>query len=149
MATRSAPIHPEEAETTPLLDPPTAIDAATLSESEDVPITLHGRSITTLLIGCCVIVFFIDFGAFLAGPPEIEIFEKIICKHYYATVGVGNWEEDPRLCKVTPVQTELALIQGWKGTFGTLPGEISTLHGLRDSFIKFVQEFCSPFLLED
>ena len=64
----------------------------------------------------------IDFGAFLGATPQIKIFEDIICRDYYAKLNQTIiLPLDDAICKTEPVQSELALINGWKRTFDVLP----------------------------
>lgn len=65
-----------------------------------------------ILLASSLVLFLIDFGFYLTIPAQTSIFEGIICAQYNAE---GN-------CKATPVQSELAFINGWKDTFDALPG---------------------------
>lgn len=59
-----------------------------------------------------IVFFFVDFGFYLTVPAQTRIFEEIICRQYTAQ---GD-------CKIAPVQSELAAVNGWKDTFDALPG---------------------------
>ncbi|KAL3469727.1 major facilitator superfamily domain-containing protein [Aspergillus californicus] len=65
-----------------------------------------------ILLTSSLVLFLLDFGFYLTIPAQTSIFEGIICAQYHAE---GN-------CKATPVQSELAFINGWKDTFDALPG---------------------------
>ncbi|KAL4861124.1 hypothetical protein BDV12DRAFT_191282 [Aspergillus spectabilis] len=64
-----------------------------------------------ILLTSSLVLFLLDFGFYLTIPAQTSIFEGIICAQYHAE---GN-------CKATPVQSELAFINGWKDTFDALP----------------------------
>lgn len=75
-----------------------------------------------------ILLLALDFGSYLGTPPQIEIFEDIICRGYYAKLNQTSSGTttllhplDDAICKVAPVQSELALVNGWKGTFDVLP----------------------------
>lgn len=77
----------------------------------------HAQRWRILLVGS-VLVLLADFGFFLAIPPQTKIFEDILCNQYYASQSIPPFEAD---CKIAPVQSELARINGWKDTFDALP----------------------------
>ena len=71
------------------------------------------------------LIFFFDFAFFLAIPAQSVIFEDIICKQHLAAL---NGKDSPTAmpsdtdpCKSVPVQSELSLVLGLKGTFEVLP----------------------------
>ena len=68
------------------------------------------------LIKLCILVALLDSSGYLILAPQTKIFENIICDKYY----MGR--ENERDCKVMAVQSELALIRGWKDAFAQLPG---------------------------
>lgn len=59
----------------------------------------------------------------MAQPPQLQIFEDIICRNYVqlinSTPGAAVAVDD--ICKSPAVQKELALVTGWKNTFDILP----------------------------
>jgi hypothetical protein len=66
-----------------------------------------------------------DLAGYAAFAPQLDIFESIICQQYYA--GLGNSTTlighlDRQKCKIAPVQSELALINGWSDMFPQIPG---------------------------
>ncbi|OBT65127.1 hypothetical protein VE03_04776 [Pseudogymnoascus sp. 23342-1-I1] len=77
--------------------------------------TLHNpRLIIALLTG---VVFLINFGAFMMTMPSSRIYEDIICHHYYDSLSGPSHLSldtpiDEALCKVGPVQAELATVIG-------------------------------------
>jgi hypothetical protein len=72
-----------------------------------------------ILIISSVVFFLVDFGFYLTVPAQTKIFEDIICRQY-------NAQGD---CKIAPVQSELAAVNGWKDTFDALPGNLDIVHG--------------------
>ncbi|GMF73012.1 unnamed protein product [Aspergillus oryzae] len=69
-----------------------------------------------------------DIAGQIIVAPRLAIFEHIICKAYYTQVSgaAGTGMGD---CKVEPVQSELALINGWREMFDNIPGTSYTLGG--------------------
>ncbi|OJJ45770.1 hypothetical protein ASPZODRAFT_523758 [Penicilliopsis zonata CBS 506.65] len=64
-----------------------------------------------------------DLGVTISSTPQLEIFEEILCHNYYGSHdGPAGTMIDERLCKSAEVQTELALINGWKDTWDLVPG---------------------------
>lgn len=72
------------------------------------------------------IIFFVNFGISTGAAPQLKIFEDIICQSY-----INNHDEetphriidfDENICKSEPVQSELALVSGWKNTLDVLLG---------------------------
>ncbi|KAE8380876.1 major facilitator superfamily domain-containing protein [Aspergillus bertholletiae] len=60
-----------------------------------------------------------DTVSAMTMAPRLAIFEKIICQDHYSQVlskdgGVGD-------CKIEPVQSELALINGWREALDNIP----------------------------
>ncbi|KAH8196096.1 hypothetical protein TruAng_009752 [Truncatella angustata] len=57
----------------------------------------------------------------------LKIYESLICKQLFG----HETDEDDAVCKSSPVQNELALLNSWKGTFDQLPGiALALLYGL-------------------
>ncbi|OQD60699.1 hypothetical protein PENPOL_c021G03643 [Penicillium polonicum] len=81
----------------------------------------HNRlpSAFAVTIVTSVLIMIVDIVASVPVAPRMVIFEDIICRNYYAAAqdseGLSN-------CKIEPIQSELALINGWKDTFETIPG---------------------------
>lgn len=61
----------------------------------------------------------------MAQPPQLQIFEDIICKNYVLSINATSNTAGTldNVCKSPAVQKELALVTGWKNTFDTLPCE--------------------------
>jgi hypothetical protein len=68
------------------------------------------------------IICFIDISSFLPDAPQIAIFENIACKNYYSS-GIHTLDESNNArCKIEPIQSDVALLNSWKVTFETIPG---------------------------
>ena len=65
-------------------------------------------------------MFIMDLVTTATVAPQMMIFEKIICRDYYAEWQTGAGSSNA--CKIEPIQSELATINGWWGTFETIPG---------------------------
>lgn len=76
-----------------------------------------------VMIAASTLVLACDFGFYLTTAPQTEIFQDIICRNYMATLGKSS-DTIPTeaICKSEPVQSELALVNGWKETSDVLPG---------------------------
>ena len=82
----------------------------------------HTRSpnVISVTVTATALMFIMDLVTTATVAPQMMIFEKIICREYYA-----EWQAGAGLsnaCKIEPVQSELAMINGWWGTFETVPG---------------------------
>ncbi|GAD97260.1 hypothetical protein PVAR5_5933 [Paecilomyces variotii No. 5] len=77
----------------------------------------------TVMIAASTLILAMDFGFYLTAAPQMKIFEDIVCRDYLAALGKAaktSITED--ICKSEPVQSELALVNGWKETSDVLPG---------------------------
>ena len=77
------------------------------------------RSAFTVTIAISVLLMMADVSNSIAMAPRMVIYEDIVCRQYYA-----DWQDIAGVtdCKIEPVQSELALIYGWKRTFSMIPG---------------------------
>ena len=61
--------------------------------------------------------------------PMIKLFEQAICNRYYHglrnSASIRGQPVEENLCKITPIQNELAALVGLKFTFDALPGQYS------------------------
>lgn len=95
-----------------------------LIDNSDAKAAVKGSARLLILIICGIVILAADFGFFLSQAPQTAVFEQIICRKHglqsreatNATLG----EMDP--CKSEAVQSEVALILGYKDTFDVLPG---------------------------
>ncbi|KAI1421270.1 major facilitator superfamily domain-containing protein [Xylaria sp. FL1777] len=78
-----------------------------------------------VVLGCIVIAIVSEIGEYLYAAPRVRLFESVSCTRYYL-------EHDPSvirpdgsvpeaLCKVNPVQDEVASILGWQLFFDSIP----------------------------
>lgn len=80
-----------------------------------------------ILIVCSIFILSADFGLFLSAPPQIQIFEQIICRKYQenlhqtANTTQNFLQQNP--CKTEAVQGELAVLNAYKDTFDILPSK--------------------------
>lgn len=91
------------------------------SSSPDEP---HGQnkcySPVYITVVMCLIYFVVDLASNGNVTSRLVIFEDLICDDYYSRV-MGGKSRD-RDCKIEPVQSELAFINGWRNTLECLPG---------------------------
>ncbi|KAL4935447.1 major facilitator superfamily domain-containing protein [Aspergillus oleicola] len=107
----------ETTETTPLLPPqPQPAQASTTH-----PLRHNAHKILLLVF---MVAITIDFGDCLSTTPRTQILENIICHNFHPDTATTS---NPSQCKDADVQSELALINGWKDTFDQLPGIILAL----------------------
>ncbi|EEA26460.1 hypothetical protein TMatcc_005266 [Talaromyces marneffei ATCC 18224] len=115
-------------ETTPLLTTPheQPIEDEFATSSEPSPLRLLPQWSPTqrrVVIASTLLLLCVNFGGFMAQPPQLQIFEDIICRNYVqlinSTPGAAVAVDD--ICKSPAVQKELALVTGWKNTFDILP----------------------------
>lgn len=76
-----------------------------------------------VIISIAAIIFMLEVSSAIAVTPQVQILEAIVCKKYHdgTSLGMLHPSDDPR-CKTEPIQTEVALINGWKNTFEMVPG---------------------------
>lgn len=78
------------------------------------------QSAFRVTIAISVLLMTAEFTNLIILAPRMAIFEHIICRQYYADqqniAGVAD-------CKVEPVQSELARVNGWKRTSSMVPGK--------------------------
>ena len=82
----------------------------------------HTRSpnVISVTVTATALMFIMDLVNTATVAPQMMIFEKIICRNYYAEWQTGAGSSNA--CKIEPVQSELATINGWWGAFETIPG---------------------------
>ncbi|KAL2829593.1 major facilitator superfamily domain-containing protein, partial [Aspergillus pseudoustus] len=81
-----------------------------------------GRQAHWILFVLCTVIVTIDFAGYLSIAPQTQILEDIICRDLHPDAVVSS-----TTCKDVDVQTELALLTGWKDTLDQLPGIILAL----------------------
>ncbi|KAJ5702176.1 MFS general substrate transporter [Penicillium malachiteum] len=75
----------------------------------------------TVMLAVSALILAVDFAFFIDAAPQTEIFQDIICQNYLTASG-NHTDKIPTegICKSTPVQSELALVNGWKDTSDVL-----------------------------
>ncbi|KAA8651283.1 hypothetical protein EYZ11_009188 [Aspergillus tanneri] len=79
------------------------------------------RHQTRILILVCTVIVAIEIGDYLSTAPQTQILEEIICRNLHPDASSAS------ICKDTDVQSELALLNGWKDTFSQVPAIILAL----------------------
>ncbi|KAL4952822.1 major facilitator superfamily domain-containing protein [Aspergillus filifer] len=108
---------PDTTETTALLPPEPQ------SQPPSQPEHPNAHNIALLVF---IVAITIDFGDYLSTTPRTQILENIICHNLHPDAATAS-NPNPPICKDADVQSELALINGWKETFDLLPGIILAL----------------------
>ncbi|KAL4971127.1 MFS transporter [Aspergillus stella-maris] len=110
-------------ETTPLLPPQPEHQPETPQLPQPQPEHPNANKIALLVF---IVAITIDFGDYLSTAPRTQILENIICHNLHPDTATAS-DPNPPICKDADVQSELALINGWKETFDLLPGIILAL----------------------
>jgi hypothetical protein len=78
------------------------------------------------IVLCMMVYFFHQMQGFLPIGPYLLLYERSICYSYYSThdpsLIIPGGKIDELLCKVVPVQHELAVVRAWEGAFAAIPG---------------------------
>ncbi|KAF5864590.1 hypothetical protein ETB97_007148 [Aspergillus alliaceus] len=80
--------------------------------------------ITAIILLCGGAVLF-DLSNNLGSVAEIAILEDIVCRDHYATTAAILSTSER--CKIEPVQAEIALLNGWRETFESIPAILLAL----------------------
>ncbi|KAH8673912.1 major facilitator superfamily domain-containing protein [Xylariales sp. PMI_506] len=74
---------------------------------------------------CCLYVFLVDFGPFMAEGARVRVLELGICREHFLDADPGAIGGDgsvpEKLCKIPAVQGELARMRGFLGLLQGLP----------------------------
>jgi hypothetical protein len=84
-----------------------------------LPDAIYSSSSSRILIQICVVTLLFDFAQYSVYAPLTEVFEEIICNNIFPP---GSPQRD---CKAIPVQSELALVKGYKDAFNQIPSMFS------------------------
>ena len=110
--------------------------AETPHGQESLPATANSPPISLIYVryGCILLNFLVEMCDMIIIVPTIALLERSICYTYYAehdphVIGPGGLVNE-RLCKIGPVQEQLAVLRGWKALFEALPGHITVWLGL-------------------
>ncbi|OJD16223.1 hypothetical protein AJ78_03603 [Emergomyces pasteurianus Ep9510] len=105
------------------------------------------REKPAIIIFLCVLsVFTVDFGSYLALAPQTRIYEAIACRNYYEKHDPGRYrllEDIPEAaCKISPVQGEVAFVQGLQISFEALPSILlSVPYGRLADNVRYGRKF--------
>jgi hypothetical protein len=75
-----------------------------------------------------VILFLIESADLLLLLPKIRLLEALIChRHYYNNPSSipPTSEIEVKLCKIAPIQSQLAYVRGWQVFWDALPSKES------------------------
>lgn len=79
-------------------------------------------------IACCLALYFlVEMFDMISIAPLTALLEKVLCRNFYrgrdpSLIAPGG-SVDERYCKLDAIQSELAIIRGWKLAFDALPGK--------------------------
>lgn len=82
---------------------------------------------TYVILICSFLILAADVAAFMSMAPLTRLLESVICQDYYrrnAAFQDASTEIPEHMCKINPIQSELAMLKGWSAVFDCLPGEI-------------------------
>ena len=107
---------------------------------QDSKQTIRGRIVSTIAnqtyrvtASVFIVWFLLEFGLLALHVPGSRLFERAVCRRYYRdkpSIGVSyhvSGEIDEHLCKISPIQQEVALLVGWRDSFLAIPSEWSGL----------------------
>jgi hypothetical protein len=77
-----------------------------------------------IILSISAIILILDISSCVAVVPQTVILEDIVCSKYYSSLvyATSGTKFDGDRCKIEPVQSEVALVNGWKDTFEAIPG---------------------------
>lgn len=101
---------------------------------QDYKQTIRGRIVSTIAnqtyrvtASVFIVWFLLEFGLLALHVPGSRLFERAVCRRYYRdepSMG-GSYhvlgEIDEHLCKISPIQQEVALLVGWRDSFLAIP----------------------------
>lgn len=82
----------------------------------------EGRRVLWTIVTAAAALVTLTIGSQISIAAQIAILEDLVCQKYYAEN--GGVPLTPSACKVEPVQSEVAWINGWKDSMEVLPGAI-------------------------
>ncbi len=69
--------------------------------------------------------FLLEFRLLAHEIPESRLFEHAVCRRYYRENPIAS-EISEHLCKIAPIQKEVALLVGWRDSFWAVPSTSMT-----------------------
>ncbi|EJP63623.1 MFS transporter [Beauveria bassiana ARSEF 2860] len=79
----------------------------------------HRRLVLSIVL---ISVVAADFGNALSLAPQLKLYESLICRRIFGRVAANDGDGGDLICKSPRVQSELAILIGWKDTFDQIPG---------------------------
>jgi hypothetical protein len=82
---------------------------------------------TNRLVACAFLVYLLsEFGMLTLQIPCARLFERAVCRTYYNKHSDQHFlgmrkEIDEHLCKIHPIQVEVATLAGWRDSFLAIP----------------------------
>ncbi|KAM3469584.1 hypothetical protein MY5147_006941 [Beauveria neobassiana] len=92
------------------------VQSTTRSEAATAAAHHHRRLVLSIVL---ISVVAADFGNALSLAPQLKLYESLICGRIFGRVAAND---DDLICKSPRVQSELAILIGWKDTFDQIPG---------------------------
>lgn len=121
------------AETEPLLPPGQLTSAAANPPASFAP--GHRTRCTWpwiyVVLTCIAIAIVSEIGEYLFMAPRVRLFESVSCERYYIEHDPSVIQPDGSvleyLCKVNPIQDEVAFVLGWQLFFDSIPAIVLPL----------------------
>ncbi|KAL7928718.1 major facilitator superfamily domain-containing protein [Trichoderma chlorosporum] len=82
------------------------------------PDAKHPSGYSRVFVQLCIITLLFDFIQYSSYAPLTAVFEEVICDHYYSGFDDSLVQRD---CKIVPVQSELAIVKGYKDALNQVP----------------------------
>jgi hypothetical protein len=96
----------------------------------------HPSALRTILSTAAVLLI-LNIGSHIALVPQTVILQDIVCRNYYANVNSDlPIVPDVNRCKVEPVQSEVAYINGWKDSLEVVPGTLRVIPLIRRNHLE-------------
>ncbi|KAM3525736.1 hypothetical protein NHJ13051_003822 [Beauveria bassiana] len=95
------------------------VQSATRSEASAAAAHHHRRLVLSIVL---ISVVAADFGNALSLAPQLKLCESLICGRIFGRVAANADGDGDLICKSPRVQSELAILIGWKDTFDQIPG---------------------------
>ncbi|PMB73846.1 hypothetical protein BM221_001272 [Beauveria bassiana] len=95
------------------------VQSATRSGASAAAAHHHRRLVLSIVL---ISVVAADFGNALSLAPQLKLYESLICGRIFGRVAANADDDGDLICKSPRVQSELAILIGWKDTFDQIPG---------------------------
>ena len=100
-------------------------DEIQLCNNVTVP-SKHYCGLPYLVVCCLTLYFLVEMFDMVTIAPLTALLEQSLCRTWYRShdpslINPGGSVEE-QLCKIEPIQAEVAVLRGWKLAFDALPG---------------------------